>query len=150
MATDAITALQNVIREELPKTINESLPKVAPIFSDIITTSVDVTRSKTDTASGIGRGWQVIHLYSTGLAGLIQNADPAGPGFIQETAPADPKQSHLMNMGTGASNVAIFPVAERAPHTATMKRTLTLHMITGNFNIPITWLQADALDATQI
>jgi len=142
---DAMGHLDNIVREELPRVINESLPAIAPIYSQIQSTSIDVTRDTTG-AAGIGRGWKVIHLFSTGLAGLIQNANPAGPAMTSITG----SQAGLLGLGTAADDVAIFPKAERAPHTSSLKRELTLHMTTGNFNIPVVWLQTDKLEAAQI
>ena len=138
MATStAISALDNLIREELPSNIEESLPMIAPVYKYIKQTSLGVTKE------GIGRGWKVIHLFGTGVAGLMQHADPAGPSFEDN---AEYYPGRILD-GTG---LAPFPTAASAPHVGTLKRELTLQMATGNFSIPVTWLQADTLGASQI
>lgn len=141
MATTAIAVIDNFIREELPRVIHESLPALAPIYNQIQSTSMDVARDK-----GLGRGWLVTHLYATGVAGLMEYANPAGPDFTSITG----NQVGHMAIGTAQTNVAIFPSASESPHTSSIKRQLALHMMVGNFSIPVTWMQADTLTATQI
>ena len=137
----AMSVIDNFVREELPQVLNESLPAIAPIYSSIEQTSIDVIRD-----TGIGRGWKVIHLFSTGIAGLMEYGDPNGPGMFAFTG----GQLNQMQMGTAASNLAPFPTAAKSPHTASLKRELYLHYMAGNFSVPATWMQADALSATQI
>ncbi|MHC4464256.1 MAG: hypothetical protein ACYS30_22930 [Planctomycetota bacterium] len=138
---DATSVIDNFVREELPKVLHESLPAIAPVYNNIEQTSIEVQRD-----TGIGRGWKVIHLYKTGVAGLIESANPQGPGMFAFTG----AQANQLQMGTAASDLAPFPVAADAPHTASLKRELPLHMVTGNFSIPVTWMQADSLTAAQI
>jgi len=134
--TYAIDTLDNFLREELPSNIHESLPEIAPVYKYIQPTSMGVERK------GIGRDWKVIHLYSTGLAGLIQNADPRGASMYNN---ATYTQSQVVNAG-----IDVFPAATASPHALSLKRELTLQMTTGNFNIPVTWLSGDALSSSQI
>lgn len=142
MATSyAIDALDDLIREELPTLIHESLPEIAPTFKYIQNTSMGVVRK------GIGRDWEVEHLFSTGVAGLIQSADVRGPTFYDRVGANNPFYQSLVMDG---SNLAIFPTAVNAPHTSSLKRILTLQMTTGNFSVPVTWLSGDALGASQI
>ena len=75
---NAIDSVSNFLREELPRVMHESLPAVAPFFKDIVATSVGVRADE----SKIGRSWNVIHLYSAGIAGLIKYANPSGPAMI--------------------------------------------------------------------
>ncbi len=140
MAT-AISVVDNFIREELPSVIHESLPTIAPIYTQIEQSSIDVKRNV-----DIGRGWVVTHLFGTGVAGLMEYANPNGPGFLQPTG----KQATQLLMGDAATDLAPFPTAADSPHTGSIKRQLQLHMVTGNFSIPVTWLQSDTLSATQI
>ena len=142
MASTAIASLSNYLREELPVVIHESLPEVAPFFKDIVNTSVGVTSD----ASNIGRLWNVIHLYSAGLAGLVKYADPTGPATITQTGGLG-TQVQLLNFTADSS---IYPTAREVAHAGSLKRTLYLHMTTGNFSVPVTWMQADALNAAQI
>jgi len=128
MATSyAIDVLDNLIREELPSVITETLPTIAPVYKYIKKTSLGVTRD------GIGRDWKVIHLFGGGVAGLMQHSDPRGPLFEDN---AYYPQSRVYE-GTG---LAPFPSASAAPHVSTQKRELALHMSTGNFSIPVTWI----------
>lgn len=138
MAT-AISVLSNFIRDELPKVLHESLPQIAPVYKYIEQTSQAVKQSE-----GIGQGWQVNHLFATGVAGLIQYANPSGPDMTQTLG----KQAQILT--PAHADLAPFPTAIEAPHTSSLKRTLSLHKITGNFSIPTTWMQADRLSATQI
>jgi len=138
--TYAIDTLDNFLREELPSTIHESLPEIAPIYRYIDQTSLSVVRSD------IGRDWKVEHLYSTGLAGLIQSADPNGGPFYENSTYS---QGQVINNAT-ASNWSIFPTASASPHSLSLKRELSLGMNTGNFSIPTTWFSGDALKSSQI
>lgn len=138
MAT-AISVLDNLIRDELPSVIIESLPEIAPTYKYIESTSVGVGRDE------IGRQWRVNHLFGCGVAGLIQNANPLGIAFRTNT------NFPMVDMINGSdSSLTPFPTAADAPHTSTIKRVLSLHKNTGNFSIPVAWLQADALSASQI
>lgn len=142
MATSyAIDALDNYIREELPKTINESLPEIAPVYKYIEKSTLGVKRND------IGRDWEVEHLFATGIAGLIQSADVRGPSFYDRITAAN---AHIQSLVMDGSGLAIFPTATSAPHTTSLKRILTLGLSTGNFSIPVTWLTGDALQASQI
>lgn len=134
-----ISVLSNFIRDELPRVLYESLPEIAPVYKYIESTSMGVKQSE-----DIGQGWQVNHLFATGVAGLIQNANPLGTAITQTTG----KQAQLITPGD--SDLSPFPTASEAPHTSSLKRTLTLHKITGNFSVPVTWMQADRLGASQV
>lgn len=137
MAT-AISVLDNLIREELPSVILESLPEMAPTFNYIEQTSIGVVKG------GIGRQWQVEHLFGTGIAGLFNHADPMG--IPMETNTNFP----MVNMIDGDGSLTPFPTAVDSPHTSSIKRILSLQKTVGNFSIPVDWIQADALNASQI
>lgn len=142
MATSyAIDALDNYIREELPRTVNESLPEIAPVYKYIQRSTLGVKRND------IGRDWEVEHLFATGIAGLIQSADVRGPSFYDRVTAAN---AHIQSLVMDGSGLAIFPTATSAPHTTSLKRILTLGLSTGNFSIPVTWLSGDALQASQV
>jgi hypothetical protein len=142
MATDAISVLDNLVREELPYVIYESLPEIAPMYKYIHNSYQGVIRDK-----GIGRQWQVEHLFNVGVAGLIESANPVGPGFIDNVTNGWP-QSHILD--SSSSDLTPFPSAVASPHVGSLKRQLTLQMTTGNFSVPVTWRQGDALSASQI
>jgi hypothetical protein len=142
MATTAIGALSDFLREELPRVIHESLPAVAPIYNHIKTTYGGVKRDE------IGRDWKVIHIFGTGLAGLMESAAPTGPALISQGTDSVQLVNWVNTYGTSVTTP--FPSPLQAPHTGSLKRELSLHMMTGNFNVPITWIQGDALTASQI
>lgn len=137
---NAIDVLDALVREELPNVIHESLPEIAPVYVDIKSTSIGVVRD-----SGIGRDWQVEHLYDTGLAGIIQPANPAGPAIRTNT---NFPQSNFLTAGD--ASLSPFPPFAYAPHVSTIRRVCSLQKTVGNFAVPITWKQGDALSASQI
>jgi hypothetical protein len=137
----AIDVLDNLVREELPRMITDISPTIAPVFSKIKRTALGVKSQE-----GVGRGFKVIHLYETGVAGLMESGDPLGPGMTT----IEGNQVELLAQGTSASNLSIFPSAAQSPHTGDLKRELVLHKIVGNFSIPAIWKQADMLNAAQI
>lgn len=141
----AIDALDNLVREELPMMITEAGPAIAPVFDKIKRTALGV-KSQT----GLGRGYKVIHLYETGVAGLIESADPLGPEMDSITG----TQTQLLDQRYGISSpidgLTTFPKATESPHMGDIKRELVLHKVVGNFSIPAAWKQADLLNAAQI
>jgi len=143
MANEAITALDNLVREELPMMITEAGPQIAPVFDKIKRTALGVKKQE-----GLGRGYKVIHLYETGVAGLIESADPLGPTMEAITG----TQTQLLSQvpATLTSGLSIFPDATKSPHMGDIKRELVLHKVVGNFSIPAAWKQADLLNAAQI
>ena len=141
--TQAIAALDNLVREELPMMIHEAGPAIAPVFDKIKRTAMGV-KSQT----GLGRGYKVIHLYETGVAGLIESADPLGPEMDTITG----TQTQLLTQvpATLLAGITTFPTASESPHMGDIKRELVLHKVVGNFSIPAAWKQADLLNAAQI
>ena len=144
MADTAIENLSNFLREEMPKVLHESLPLVAPFFKDIIATAAGVKR---DESSPLGRDWKVIHLYDAGISGLMKYGDPLGPAMVAGTTTG--KMAQMLQFVTAAASTP-FPTATESPHAGSLKRTLSLHYQTGNFSVPIAWMQADTLSAAQI
>ncbi|KKK59894.1 hypothetical protein LCGC14_3029810, partial [marine sediment metagenome] len=139
--TQAIAALDNLVREELPQMITEAGPMIAPVFDKIKRTAFGV-KSQT----GLGRGYKVLHLYETGVAGLIESGDPLGPEMHAITG----TQTKLLAQGALSAGLTTFPTASESPHMGDIKRTLVLHKVIGNFSIPAAWKQADLLNAAQI
>ena len=138
---EAIDVLDNLVREELPAVIVESLPTIAPIYKYINRSSIGVKRD-----TGIGRQWKVLHIFETGLAGLMQSANPLG---VDMTTNTYYPQSHFIDT-TDTTDLAPFPTATDSPHVNSIKRELVLQMSTGNFSVPVTWAQGDALSSSQI
>ncbi len=141
MADQAIDRLDNLVREELPQIIHEMGPVIAPVFDKIKRTAFGVKSQ-----SGLGRGYKVIHLYETGVAGIIESADPMGPDFNA----IETNQVQILAQGDLESGLSVFPDARQSPHTGDIKRELQLHKMVGNFSIPAAWKQADLLNAAQI
>lgn len=139
----AIEALNNLVREELPMMITEAGPQIAPVFDKIKRTALGVKKQE-----GLGRGYKVIHLYETGVAGMIESGDPLGP--TMETITGGQTQMLDVTPATVLSGLSIFPSAAQSPHMGDMKRELTLHKVVGNFSIPAAWKQAELLNAAQI
>ena len=139
VSTYTMDALDNFTREELPSVIRESLPKLDPVQRMLQTFSMGVNRSS------IGRDWEVEHLFGTGVAGLINNADPRGPAMYN----SDEHMQSLVLDSTSAA-MAPFPNPASVPFTSSLLRVLKLHRCVGNFSVPITWLQGEALGANQI
>ena len=137
----AVSVLDNLVREELPMMITEIGPQIAPVFDKIKSTAMGVKSQE-----GVGRGFKVIHLYETGVAGLMESGDPMGPGMHTVSG----NQVNTLLQGTAATNLSVFPNAKESPHTGDLKRELVLHKIVGNFSIPATWKTMDMLNATQI
>lgn len=137
----AIDLLNDIVREELPQMLVEIEPEVAPIFDKIKRTSFGVKSQ-----DGLGKGYQVIHIYATGSAGSFESGDPLGPGMTSISG----NQAQLLALGSAATNLAIFPDATTVPHTGEVKRTLNLHKVVGNYSIPAAWKQLDMLNAAQL
>ena len=74
--TQAIDILNDCVREELPQLFIDLEPEVAPMFDKVKRTSMGVKSQ-----DGLGKGFQVIHMYETGTAGLFESGDPLGPGM---------------------------------------------------------------------
>ena len=143
MANEAITALDSLVREELPMMITEAGPEIAPVFDKIKRTALGVKKQE-----GLGRGYKVIHLYETGVAGMIESADPLGPTMEAITG----TQTQMLDQtpATLTMGLSVFPSAKKSPHMGDIKRELVLHKVVGNFSIPAAWKQADLLNAAQI
>jgi len=137
----AVDLLSDLVREELPQMLVELEPEVAPVFERIARTSLGVKSQE-----GLGKGYQVIHIYDTGMAGSFESADPLGPGMTAVSG----NQAQMLALGSAASGLAVFPAAASVPHTGEVKRTLTLHKVVGNYSIPVAWRQLDALNAMQL
>jgi hypothetical protein len=116
-------------------------PTIAPVFDKVKRTSFGVKSQ-----DGLGKGYQVIHLYETGTAGLFESGDPLGPGMTSISG----NQAQILAEGTAETNLSIFPTATEVPHTGEVKRTLVLNKVVGNYSIPAAWKQLDMLNAAQL
>ena len=142
MAT-LIDELSNQVQDELPRVVHESFKGLDPIYKFIDQTSINVVQA--DTAR-MGYKWQVNHLFGGGLAGLMQQANPQGGDLLS----TDTFNSGTKFLDSDDADLTPFPTAVDSPHAGVIKRTLTLHMNTGNFSIPVQWLQMDKLSAAHV
>jgi len=139
--SQAVDILSDIVREELPQMLVDLEPTIAPVFDKVKRTSFGVKSQ-----DGLGKGYQVIHIYETGVAGSFESGDPLGPGMTSISG----NQAQVLAQGTAATNLNIFPNPHRVPHTGEVKRTLTLHKVVGNYSIPVAWKQLDMLNAAQL
>jgi hypothetical protein len=137
----AVDILNDLTREELPRMLVELEPEIAPIFDKIKRSAMGVV-----TQDGLGKGYQLIHIYGTGMSGSFESGDPLGPGMTTVSG----NQAQLLALGTASTNLSIFPAATEVPHTGEVKRTLALHKVVGNYSCPAAWKQLDALNAMQL
>lgn len=145
MANFIMDCLSNQIRDELPSIVHDYLPEISPVYKYIVESSIGVQRD-----TEIGDNWMVNHLYGGSVAGLVAPTNPMGPArYVNSTSGKEYLYSKMLDYGN-ATGFAPFPTASQSPHAATVKRTLQLHQSVGNFNVPITWMQADTLSATQV
>lgn len=139
--SQAIDLLNDLVREELPRMLVEIEPEIAPIFDKIKRTAFGVKSQ-----DGLGKGYQVNHIYGTGTSGSFESGDPLGPGMSSISG----NQAQLLAIGSAASNLSVFPKATEVPHTGEVKRTLVLHKVNGNYSVPAAWKQLDMLNAAQL
>jgi len=139
--SQAIDLLNDIVREELPKMFVDLEPKVAPVFDRIKRTAFGVKSQ-----DGLGKGYAVIHMYETGMAGSFESGDPLGPAMTSISG----NQAQMLSVGDAESNLAIFPAATSVPHTGEVKRSLVLHKVVGNYSVPAAWKQLDMLNAAQL
>jgi len=134
MATaTSIATLANVLKEELSFVRAESEPEVDGIFSKFENSSAGVER-------GVGRTWQVLHTFSTGLAGGFKNVLASGPSTADTTATGQ-------SLAWGSSP-RTFPALTEVTAPNYFQRTLTLVQGMGNLALPFQYSQADRLDAS--
>ena len=132
-ATDAIGSISKIVREELSYVKKEVEPEVDGIFSKIYETTNGVS-------TGIGRSWQVIHTFSTGVAGAFKNVPAAGPATVDA---ANTGQSFMW-----ATGPRTFPGLTQQTAPGYVQKTLTLVEGMGNFTIPFHYFQAEEIDAS--
>ncbi len=129
MAT-TIGSIANVLKEELAPGIRESLADIDDIFKNIVSTSMGVERD------GLGRTWQFIHTFETGLSGGYKIRSAAGPNVV-----------------SGLNNVTMFGTPQGYPSQAEvtsaayLQKTITLKEGAGSLAIPHQYLRADQLTA---
>lgn len=138
MASSVITALENMIREELAPTVREQEIPIDGLFEEIRTSNMNVT------ADGIGRGWLIKHSFIAGLAGAVKHVDPAGPSTAVKTGSTDAPMYQSLVWGTQNT----FPGQAESTAPALFQRTLKMAKTLGNFYLPTDVTKAQALSAS--
>lgn len=130
MAVSTVMAAYDVyIQEELPSQIIETGPKVDPIYSYQVRTSENVV------SKGIGRGWEFMHAFSSGVSGAIQPRANTGGAPYTNT---ENVVFHNTQLG--------HPNPNEMPHVTTVNRILDLNCHFGNYSIPTFLLKPEALE----
>jgi hypothetical protein len=136
MATsDAISVLSTLLREELHLGRKEMEPKIDGTFSKIYTTSRGVKR-------GIGRAWQRVITFSTGVAGAGKNVDASGP--------ATPDTGNFGQSGKWATPSRTYPGVTDQAFPGSVQKKITLVELMGSIAVPLHWAEASALDASML
>lgn len=130
MAT-SIASVSNLVKEEISFVRKETEPEVDGIFQKVHETSNGVTQ-------GLGRSWNFIQTFSTGLAGSFKNVSAGGPTLTQDG-----------NVYHWDALTRKFPtISDRVTTPGTVQKTITLLEGMGNFMLPFQYFQADRLDAS--
>jgi hypothetical protein len=135
-AATVIGSISQYIREELSYSKKETAPQVDGVFSRIYETSRGVKM-------GIGRNWQVLVTFTTGLAGGFKNVSAAGPSTLDQ---ASTGQANMWDSTTLRS----YPTVGQVATPATVQKTLTLVQGMGAFLLPWHYAQAEALGDNSI
>jgi len=141
MAINASTtaeSLSNLIREELPRGIRETLPKVDPVFKEIMQTSSEVLRDP------IGRDWKIRHNLETSIAGGLKWVAPLG-GVTNLGSVAEPLRQSIQ-LGTQQT----FPTQAESPIVGNARLTLAMAKMHGNLYLPEDYFSVDVLTASLI
>jgi hypothetical protein len=140
--TTLLADLSNQVQDELPQIVHEAFMGIDPVYEEIDQTSIGVVTSN---SANMGYKWQVNHLFNSGLAGLFEQGAPEGPDILTRY---DYTSTKFIDSSSSATTP--FPTATDSPHAGVIKRTLALHMNTGNFSVPVVWLQHDKLSAAHV
>ena len=142
MAT-AISVIDARIKEAFPTVLLQAEQLEFPLLQRMNKTASRVTQARGSDGQ-IGRGFEVKHKYSTGVAGRRLPANPLGPTMVDVgIAPL------LMEGSSANTDMTPYPAGDQAPHAGLMTRTLVLHRSTGTLSMPIAWRQANMLNAAQ-
>lgn len=138
--TTLIGALANLLREEIPNGIEDSLPGLDKTALQIKRSNMGVERS------GIGRSWQVKHTLSSSiLAGGMSWRLASGPsGGVAWDGTSGNGTFTGYNSSTPQNYLGITETL----NPGTIQRTLTLVQGHGNVHIPTNLTQVDKLDAS--
>jgi len=132
------SAVSNLIREELPKGIRETLPGVDPVFQEIKTTSMDVIRDQ------IGRDWKVRYNLELSTAGGLKWVDPDGATTNLGSVAEPLRQS--IQFGTFDS----FPTLAQSPAVGNVTLALKMAKLFGNLYLPESYFQVDEMNSSLV
>lgn len=129
MAT-LVAELSQIVEEDLTRGVPSSLPALDSLWNGLFTTAMGVT------SDGIGRDFQVIHTFRTGVSGAIKWVAIAGPasdtGFTQVNT-------------TDANDT--FPGLDEHAGPGHVQKKVTLAKAMGNVLIPDDWERLGKLTA---
>jgi hypothetical protein len=135
--TDIKTALQQITREEFFPVVSDLLPEMDPVWSKIKPTTVGVERQ-----GGLGRGWLVRRVYTSGLAGQVEPMDPYADSFTTNAVRYHGK--------TLRGLTEAYPNVIGTPLKGTLLKTQRLAGRKGNMGFPIELMLSDQLNATML
>jgi len=131
-------ALADLVKEELPPGIRETLPELDPVFTEVIQTSQEVVRDL------IGSEWKIRYNLETSLAGGVKWVSPGG-GTVNLGSVAEPLRQSLV-WGTQQS----FPTAAESPAVGNIRLTLSMAKLFGNFYLPEDVFASDELSSSVV
>lgn len=125
-------AVQYTLEQKIVPTIFESLWELDPVYPMIRRSSMNVVRNR-----GIGRGWQVLKTWVTGVAGGAKFMSVAGGNVI-----SGPLGFNMYDTPQS------FQAVDEVTAPAFMQTTVGLIEHRGNFYLPHQILRADRLNAS--
>lgn len=125
-------AVQLTLEQKIVPTIFESLWDLDPIYPMIERTSMNVVRNR-----GIGRGWQILKTWVTGVAGGAKFTSAQGGAVV-----SGPNQFNVYDTPQS------FQGVDETSAPAFIQTNLTLIEHRGNFYLPHQILRADRLTAS--
>lgn len=125
-------AVQLTLEQKIVPTIFESLWELDPIYPMIERSSMNVVRNR-----GIGRGWQVLKTWVTGVAGGAKFGSAQGGNVV-----SGPNQFNVYD------TPQTFQSVDETSAPAFVQSSVTLIEHRGNFYLPHQMLRADRLSAS--
>lgn len=125
-------AIQLTLEQKIVPTIFESLWELDPVFPLIQRSSMNVVRNR-----GIGRGWQVLKTWASGVAGGAKFASAQGGNVV-----SGPNNFNVYD------TPQTFQAVDETTSPAFIQSNVTLIEHRGNFYLPHQILRADRLNAS--
>jgi hypothetical protein len=124
--------IQLTLEQKIVPTIFESLWELDPIYPMMARSSTNVVRNR-----GIGRGWNVLKTWVSGVAGGAKFTSPVGGNIVAGT-----------NNFTMYDTPQSFQAVDEVTAPAFIQTTLQLIEHRGNFYLPHQIMRADRLNAS--